>query len=190
MSVVSNFTPDQNFWEVNPQLLLATEFKALHKADKSKGKESSSRTMWWVAFCYDLDPANKWRGQLLEDKQKELGLELIGDSDFYEKGKKVLDPLIERYIAFTDSEAKRALRDWEEKMQERRQFIKETKYTLGEISEKGSWVGGTAIIIDNMMKTTKSIFTDYKEVMKDLASEDGEGHVQGGARESYMEELS
>lgn len=188
MAVVTSFTEDQNFWESNPQLLLDKTFKEFRKADKSRGKQDSSNVMWWVAFCYDLDPANKYRGLPLEDKHSILGEELLKDAQYYEKHASKLDPLIERYMQLMDSPAKRALREWEQKMTERAAFIRDTKYTMGEINDKGAWVGGTATVLDTMMKNTKSLYDAYQEVLKQLAEEDSDEMVKGGATASLSDE--
>ena len=188
MAVVTSFSQDSDFWELNPQLLLHPDFKKLHQQDKSKGKTTSSSTMWWVALCYDMDPDNKWRGQLLAEKHALLGAELLGNADFYQRNGKLLDPLISSYIKLADSTAKRAFREWEEKMDERRAFIRDTKYTLGEINEKGAFVGGTATILDTMMKNTKSLYDQLGEVLKQLNEESGEGTGKGGAAPSGSDE--
>jgi hypothetical protein len=190
MAVVTSFSPDSNFWELNPQLLLDPALKAYHKADRSKDKDSSSKGLWWVALCYDLDPDNKWRGGILAERQQLVGEEFLGSKDYYSKHRKELDPVIAAYVKFADTDAKAALRDWHEKMLERRQFLKETKYTLGQANDRGGWVGGTAAILDGMMANTKKLFDDYRSILKQLSEETGEGQGKGGSAASLSDDGS
>ena len=44
---------DQNFWEVNSDYLLISEFKNLYDSDKSKNKTNSSKILWAIYFAYN-----------------------------------------------------------------------------------------------------------------------------------------
>jgi hypothetical protein len=176
MAVVTSFSPDSNFWELNPQLLLDPALKAYHKADKSKDKDSSSKALWWVALCYDLDPDNKWRGGILEEKQVMLAEELGLGKDFYRKAKKELDIIIAAYLRFTDSPAKRQLRMLEQKMEEKTAFMSKTKY--GE---------DTYDILDKMMVSDDKLYALLAKVTKQLSEETGEGQGKGGSAASLSD---
>ena len=41
---------DNNFWDINPELLIIKEFAAYHAKDKSKNKEESSIVMWGIYY--------------------------------------------------------------------------------------------------------------------------------------------
>lgn len=187
MSVVTAFTPGASFWECNPQLLLDKTLKAYYKKDTSRAKKASSAVMWWVAFCYDKDRDNKWASQDLQDKQRALGEELELGEDVFEKRKAELEPLIEAYLGFTDTEAKKAVRSWENKIRERRLFLDETKYTLGNIGDKGNWVGGTATILDGMLANTKKLYDEYTAIRKMLDNEDNAAVGKGDSMASLSD---
>lgn len=176
MSVVSTFTPDQNFWEANPQLELVPEFKALKKADKSRAKEESSLIMWYIAFCYDLDAANKFRGLPLAERQQLLGEELLGSESYYKDNSKKLEPLIAMYLKLSDSPAKRQLRMLEKKLDEKTAFLENTPY------DADNWE-----VVEKIMKDSAAVYKTLATIQKDLAEEQGDGHVQGGSKESLSD---
>jgi len=176
MAVVTSFSPDSNFWELNPQLLLDPAFAAIHKADKSKGKNESSLVMWWVALCYDLDPDNKWRGGILEERQQIIGEELLQLKDFYKQEKKRLDPVIAAYVKFTDSPAKRQLRMLEQKMEEKTAYMSKTKY------DDDTWES-----LDKMMVSDDKLYALLAKVTKQLSEETGEGQGKGGSAASLSD---
>jgi hypothetical protein len=176
MAVVTSFSHDSNFWELNPQLLLDPAIKAYHKADRSKDKESSSMGMWWVALCYDLDPDNKWRGGVLEERQQLIGEELLGNKDYYAKHRKELDPIIASYVRFTDSPAKRQLRMLEQKMEEKTAFMAKTKYNED-----------TYEVLDKMMVSDEKLYNLLAKVQKQLSEETGEGQGKGGSAASLSD---
>ena len=176
MAVVTSFSPDSNFWELNPQLLLDPALKAYHKADRSKDKDSSSKGLWWVALCYDLDPDNKWRGGILEERQQLVGEELLGSKDYYSKHRKELDPVIAAYVKFTDSPAKRQLRMLEQKMEEKTAFMSKTKY------DDDTWES-----LDKMMVSDDKLYALLAKVTKQLSEETGEGQGKGGSAASLSD---
>ena len=107
-----------------------------------------------------------------------------------EKNNKVeVDNLKAFYIKLQDTTAKRALREIEQKLLERTQFIHDTKYTLGECNERGSWVGNTATILDKMLADTKKVYDLYNDALKLVEKEDleGEGRVKGGGNISMTD---
>ena len=44
---------ENNFWDMHSELKIIEEFNKVYTADKSKKKETSSRTMWAVDFAYN-----------------------------------------------------------------------------------------------------------------------------------------
>jgi hypothetical protein len=172
MAVVTSFAPDQDFWDNNPQLLLNQVFKDYYKSDKSRGKKDSSKVMWWIAFCYDLDRDNKWRGQSQEEKHLHLGLQLLDEGDFFKKNVKWLEPLINAYIKMTDTAGKRQLRSFIRKLEEKTETMDEMHYR------------DDPEAIEKMLLSNKNLYASLATIEKQLNEEDGEGTGRGGATPS------
>jgi hypothetical protein len=179
--IVDIFDPEVNFWEANPQLKVINPFKDLYKEDKSKNKSKSSLMMYFVAFCYDMSPNNKFRNMPELDKHEVIGEDYCGDIKYFTKNEEVLTPLIDMYCNLQDTPALKALREWNSKMMERSKFIKDTKYgpdylavvyTKGGVQQEVT-VTGTWDFLDKMMKITKSLYDDYQRILKDLSEEQG-----------------
>lgn len=50
-----NKTQSGNFWDLNPHMIYVEPFSDMYQADKSKGKEQSSKDMWCVLWLSDPD---------------------------------------------------------------------------------------------------------------------------------------
>ncbi len=178
MAVVTSFSEGENFWELNPQLLLHSVFKEYYKADKSRGKKDSSVVMWWVALCYDMDRDNKWRGQLLSEKQPMIAEELgLGDKFLAKRGEEVA-ALIAAYVKFADTAAKRQLRSLERKLDEKTE-------TLDGMHYKDDPEG-----IDKMLASNEKHYKMLASIQKQLSEEDGEGVGMGGSQASLSDDGS
>lgn len=176
MAVVTGFNSDSDFWELNQQLLLEPAFKAFWKGDKSKGKKDSSSMMWWIAFCYDLDPDNKWKGQALEEKGPILGEELGLGKEVGTKRAKELDPLIEAYCKFQDSAAKRQLRMLEQMLEQKTRYMATHPYNEENFE-----------VLDKMLKSNNDAYTLLAKVTKQLSEETAEGQGKGGSAPSISD---
>jgi len=172
MAVVTSFSLDQDFWDSNPQLLLRQEFKDYHKADKSRGKKTSSTVMWWIALCYDLDRDNKWRGQTQEEKHLHLGTQLLEEPDFFNQNKKWLAPLIAAYIQMADTPGKRQLRSFTKKLDEKTEWLDGLHYS------------DDPEAIEKALISNKNLYSSLATIEKQLNEEDGEGQGRGGATPS------
>jgi len=177
MGVVTSFSPGESFWELNPQLLLEPALKEFHKNDKSKAKKDSSNLLWWIAFCYDLDTDNKWRGQPLAEKGPLLGEELGLGADVQKKKEKELAVLVPAYCKFQDSPAKRQLRMLEQKMEEKTIFMAKTKYDED-----------TYEALDKMMLSDTKLYALLATVTKQLSEETEEGSGKGGSAPSLSDD--
>ncbi len=190
MRIVETFNPDVNFWTEHIQLAAVDPIKSIYKKDTSKDKIKSSKLMWCIALIWDR---NSKFFNLPEDgvdsKIELIFTDFYGDKNYYKNNKVEVDNLKAFYIKLQDTTAKRALREIEQKLLERTQFIHDTKYTLGECNERGSWVGNTATILDKMLADTKKVYDLYNDALKLVEKEDleGEGRVKGGGNISMTD---
>lgn len=165
MKVLNNFDTEANFWIMNPQLKIV--FDDFYTKDKSKDKTESSKMMWAVALITDSD--SKFDNLPQDDKKDLVAKDYLKNPKFKWA---IVKDLVSTYENLILTPAKRALKIWNEKVLERAEFLKKTKYNLGTIGGKGAYVGGTADLIDKMMANTKKLYDDYQRVIKDLEEEE------------------
>jgi hypothetical protein len=174
--LVSSFTPDANFWELNPLFTVAGPQKQIYLSDVSRDKVESSKLMWFVAFCYDLDPKNIFSRLQQDEKHSLVGKDFMDEEGFYKRNKSTLDPIIEFYCKCQDTAAKRQLRVWNLKIDEKTKFMQETVYDEA-----------TYQMLEAMMKSNKEIYINYKQIETDLNKEEVGGAVKGGKVESLSD---
>lgn len=170
-NVVSKFDYSRNFWEYNAQFKAVEPFKSLYTEDKSKNKDKSSLQMWAIALCYDFD--SQYFGLEESQRREMVGEDVVGDKGFFLKQPK---ELLESYQSVTDTAARRQLRVWNMKMDEKSAFIKELKY-----NEK-SWK-----MLDEMLENNKNLYDSYFKIEKMIANESAGDSMEGGGEESLME---
>ncbi len=174
--LVTSFTPDANFWELNPLFTVAGPSKRLYDEDTSKGRIVSSKMMWFVAFCYDLAPENIFSRLPEVEKHELIGKDYMNNERFYEDNKELLDPLIEHYCHLEHTAATRHLYVWNIKMDEKTKYMKETAYA------PETWK-----MLEDMMKSNKEIFASYKQILQELNKEQAGGSAKGGKTPSLSD---
>lgn len=171
-NVVSKFEYSRNFWEYNTQFKATEPFKSLYVSDKSKGKERSSTSMWAIALCYDFD--SQYFGMEEGQRKEMIGQDVMEDKDFFDKDN--IKVLSEAYQTLTDTPARRQLRVWNKKLDEKNVFLKDIKY------DKSNWK-----MIDEMLKANKELYDNYFKIEKQIMNESAADMVEGGAEESLIE---
>lgn len=185
MSLINSFNTDENFWIINPQFKNVQPFKNHHNSDKSRGKGKSSKIMWFVVQIADTSANNVFKNMIYEEKVALLSLDFMQDADYYDTNEDLLQPLIDTYRRLHTTPALKAMEEWNEKMIERSEFIKNTSYSMDsydmdERTGKPILVKGTAKQLDDMMKNNKPIYDMYHIILKSLAEEDENTQVKGG----------
>lgn len=166
-----NFQPDKNFWELNPELVYPEVFSEFYESDKSKDKIDSSKIM--NALYLLLDSGSKFRELPEKERKVLIQKDYLKDEKFnFDKYKHLQD----FYLKLTSSKAKKLLRNWELKLEERDEFIASLKY-----DEQ------TSVILDKMMAATKGIWDQYLSILNEVEKEEGHGSVKGGGVESLSE---
>ena len=171
-NVVSKFDFSRNFWQYNQQFKAIEPFKTLIKEDKSKNKVDSSTTMWAIALCFDFDSQyfNMEEGQ----RKQMIGEDVAGNKDFFDNDN--VKSLCDAYKSITDTAARRQLRVWNNKIDEKSVFMAELKY-----NEK-NWK-----MLDEMLKTNKDLYDSYFKIEKMIMNEGASDMVEGGSEESLLE---
>lgn len=174
-SVVRNFNTDENFWETNPSFKLIKEFKEFHDKDKSKGKRNSSQIMWAVAFLIDPHEHNIWRNLIEEDRKMLIQDDFLKKKDFNWED---YEDLTDLYYKLVLTVPEKDYLELISKMTERKQFIKDTSYTLD-----------NAKILDDMVLKTAKLYEELEVVKQKLSqSKQIDGETKGGMQESATEQ--
>lgn len=150
---------DQNFWEVNSDYLLISEFKNLYDSDKSKNKTNSSKILWAIYFAYN--PESKFYN--IPDKLNILAKDFIKDSKF--KWTSVKE-IVDLYKSSVLSDAERALVTWGEIITMRDESLKLLYKQAIEAKDTDELVK-----LDKMISNTPKLFEDYKKIKKDYEEE-------------------
>ncbi len=165
----------KNYWTCHPDMKTVPMFRKIYDEDKDITKRNSSKFMWFVALTNDYkstyyDLADY--GQ--HGKYTILGNTLFGDSEYYVKNHKKFEKYIEMYLAMTETQVRRSLRVWENKLKERDAFLEDNKFTADYVDEEtGETVKGNYKMIEDMMKNNKVLFDHYKQIYNELLVENG-----------------
>jgi hypothetical protein len=150
---------DNNFWELNADLIILDEFNKIYSKDKSKSKQDSSRILW--AIFYAFNPESKFFNY--PNKQEVIAQSFLKDPKFKWSDYK---DLVEAYKNLVLSDSERALINWNEIMTMRDQSIKELYKKA--IKENDT---DELVKIDKMLANTPKMFEDYKKIKKDFDEE-------------------
>lgn len=195
-NIKKDFDPNQNFWEINPQLTMYKPFSRLYKRDKSKNREISSKEMWMIMFLCDPDDSvNKFARIPYSERLAMLKEEYY--EDFNEEDEDIAECL-DKYPAECLSAVERAFKEEVDSLVKRARFIKNSEYTFDDverdhngnvifISGKPMVRKGTATDLDRMRANTKKIYEQYEEVENSFIKERNEARVVGGRKESLSE---
>lgn len=190
-----------SFWEKFPVFTETQPFKKLYKEDRSKDKNKSSKTMWYLVLAYDLDS----EFYNIEESEKDEVIFDVIDLDIKKYlNEDKLSELVDSFIDFIDTPLSSDVRNLERKMLERSKFIRDTPYTLDRMhtptkiitTEDGSEVEvqagkpylikGTAPQLDKMVTDTKKLHEEVRmlrEALREEVSEEG----KGGREDSFLE---
>lgn len=156
--------PEDNFWELNPQLKLIEPFKSFYKGDRDRTKIASSKVMFAIAMVYD--PKSKYRNLAINDR-----LEIIEED--YLLGKiKLHQPLVDMYQRMTQSPSQRNLNEIYNLLEKRTLFLKEVEYSLDTSKE-----------VDNLFANTEKIYKALAIAKAEVAKEEGSTSSTKGGQE-------
>lgn len=171
LGILNNFETNNNFWEVNKQLCIPEQFSNFKVIDKSKNKEDSSKIMWAIALL--LDPDSKFKRLKLQDKKNLIAKDFLKNEKFeWIKYKHIMD----FYEKLMLTPAQRQLMIWEQKLDEKTQFMSDTTYDED-----------TAELLEKLLGSNSKLFGELERIKEQLEREDEGGIVKGGALESAVE---
>ena len=180
-----------SFWDMFPYMKDVGLFKKLHRADRSKDKNKSSKVMWYLALVKDID--SEFYSLDKEEQNDIINDTLDLDCVDYMGSREEMDLYLNYFEDFIDTVITADIRSMEDKLRERKRFIQSTPYSLdvmvypedGE-SFKPYLKKGTAAQLDKMVVETKHIHEEIRklrEAARDEQSEQG----KGGRESSFLE---
>lgn len=188
-SITRTFNTDENFWETNPAFLTISKFEHFYDLDKSKGKKKSSQIMWAIAFLLDPHQDNVWRNLNEHDKKMLIVDDYLKNSKFkWSEYQDIIDEYYNRVLTLAEKD----FYELQEKMHERKEFIKNTPYSLDALEEvdgKMRVIRGTAAQLDKMVVDTAKLYEQLEVVKQKLEKEAAQdGETKGGMQESATEQ--
>lgn len=175
MTIINNFDTDMSFWELYPEFKIALSFKDLYKSDKSRGKDVSSKKMWFVVLNYA--PNSRFINVPEEERLQIIGEDYMGKENYYWENEKILLPLIEDFFKLNDTPTERHLRQWTKTLEDRTTFLSNTTYDLNNYEKLDKMAANTA----GLMETFKKI---KEMIMKEKSNE---GSIKGGGQASLAD---
>ncbi len=164
--LINRFDDKEDFFKVTPELIYIKEF-----ADLKKSNKDYNSILWFVAYVCDEESkfknySKQARYEILKDKVLTKGL--------FEKYLPLIETLSEVYYLATETPIKRMLRYWREKLDEKLNFFKETKY------DAQNWE-----MLDKMQSNYVAAYKQYEQIMKELSKD--EGANMGGSQDSLSD---
>ena len=195
-------SPENSYWDMFPEHKTVKTLKDLYKADRSKDKNKSSKTMWYLVNTVDIDSDFY---PMSRDEQLEIVCDMVGlDVVKYLGGVGKLDMYEEFFAFLIDTALSADVRSLEKKMLERQTFIRITPYTVDhmcvpekvlEDKDGAEYVSygkpymqkGTAPQLDKMVTDTKKLHDEIRTLRDSLKSAQTEAG-KGGRVDSFLED--
>lgn len=169
--ILNNFETNNNFWKVNKQLSIPEEFETFRYNDRSRDKEESSKIMWAIALL--LDPDSKYKRLKLQDKKTLIAKDFLKNDKFdWGKYKHIMD----FYEKLMLTPAQRQLMIWEQKLDEKTQFMADTVYDAE-----------NAELLEKLLGSNSKLFAELERIKEQLEREDEGGITKGDFEESAVE---
>lgn len=190
MSLLRNFNTDENFWETNPIFKTVKIFEEFYNKDKTKGKKKSSQIMWAIAFLVDPHEHNIWKNLTELDKKVLIQDDFLKNDKFkWSEYQELIDEYYNRVLSIPEKDFQELI----DKMNERKEFIKLTPYTLDSYEEDPSTgklrlIKGNAKDLDKMVVDTAKLYEQLEIVKAKLErSKAIDGETKAGMQESATE---
>jgi hypothetical protein len=163
--LVNNFDFREDFFKVNPELLLIKEFKELKKSNKDY-----SKILWYIAYAYD----GKSKFFNYSEKSKPDLLKHLLSTEEYNKYQELIINLANIYTMSYESPIQRMLRIWKNKLDEKMFFIEATPY------DATNWE-----MLDKMQANFVQAYKQYEQILKELSKD--EGANKGNSKDSLSD---
>jgi len=189
-NIKKDFSPDKNWWELNPQMIIMSPFSKLYDRDKSKGKIKSSKTMWCVFFMSEPDEdINKFYRMPHEQRQQMLKDTYNEHFDWKER---LTEECLDIYPHICLSAVEMSLKEEIDSMVIRAKFItrESQDLTLDKteiVNGKAFTVRGNALQIENIRSKTPKLLENYEKIKEKFLTQKAAAKVKGQRRQTKAE---
>lgn len=185
IKINKDFTIEQNFWDINPQIALISPFSLLYKEDS--GGDMSSRYMWACFFMCDPDDKENRLFRLpVNDRKNDIIENYFNEDNNWSN--EIFQQCLEAYSIKCLTSIERALKEEEESLLKRSRLLSESEYTLDYTRDDGKTIKGTAPQLDAMRSKTLKIYQDLEKTIEKFSkAKEDESRVYGGRKETISE---
>lgn len=188
------FDPDDNWWELNPQMKYYKPFSRLYERDDSPDHTYSSKEMHVIFFMCDPDEELNIYYRMGDKERLEMLKETYApEVDFEDE---VWKECLEAYPFEMLDAIERALKIEKDQLKKRTKLIETTELTLDRTQiiedsrggQKTATIKGTATQINQLQKDFPKIMQQYEEVEQRFLKSKEVAKVRGGSKLSKSEE--
>jgi hypothetical protein len=173
ININKNFSPEQNFWDLNAQLAIIKPFSILYNNDKSKDKKQSSDQAWCIFFISESDETKNLFFRIPEKERIEMLEEVYG---LKLANNKFVKDCIDAYPELVMTSVERSLKDMKDLLTKRAKVLLKMDYNL----ETGKF-------IDDAIAKNLKIYQDFEKIQVMFNQEQKKTIVRGGRQLSAME---
>lgn len=188
IKINKDWTKDQNFWEINPQLTLHKPFSELYNNDKSKNKEDSSLDAWMIFFLTDPDPTKNTFYRI--PYQQRLATLQETYHEHFNPSEPIVKTCLEQYPQLILTAVERSLKEEIDSMVQRAELLRNTPYTLDKTTvenNKAITIKGTATQLDSMRAKTPKLYENYEKLQQKFIKQQEDTRIRGGRKETASE---
>jgi|SRR5687768_9637727 len=169
MGLLNSYHAGSNFWTENPQLLIPARFGELYDADKSTGKEESSKLMYAICFYIDPTEENKFRNIPEEDRKRLIAKDFLKNVNFkWEEYEDLIEYCKDNFII---TQAQRSLFNLKKELEDRDRFLNELSWDIETGDKK-----------DKMLANTSKLYDMYDKLIKQIEKESIQTKDRGGKK--------
>lgn len=174
INIKKDFSPNENFWELNPHLIYVKPFSYLYNRDESENKIVSSKEMWCILWMSEPDEeVNKYYRLPVPDR-----LEVCNEynPEFNIEDEEITE-CIAAYPEVCLSSIERAYKMEKDQLVKRAEFLSTVEYSLADLRD-----------LDYAKGMTYKIYKDFDRIEQEyFASKRTESRIYGGRKASPRE---
>jgi len=174
MPIVELKKPNINLWEEYPDLDIIEEFKKIRLAE---GDEKSNNILKAIYYIWDPKSDKRDSGFTEQELIKDINKNLIGEKAFNWKTKD-REALKQAWFKYCMTKTDMLLRDYQEQVEGMNAMHREWPWSPENAKEKAA-----------SMSAYKTVFADYKDILKDFNNEKLEREEMEGGYQPSMNEL-
>jgi hypothetical protein len=172
VNIKKEFSPDTDFWELNPHMTIIPPFS---KAYQALSRDESSKLMWSVFFLREPDEEINKFFRFGEEKTIEILKETyVKEYKFWNTP--IFKECLEQYPEMCLNAIQRSFLLKKESLTKRAKFLNEAAYNFANMSK-----------LDLAHSKTLSIYKDYEEVEKKFLAQKEDATLRGGRKLSKSE---